>query len=100
MRKYMRYPLRERIGNPELLIGRKKEFERLHQWLRRVPKELSHSIVLLARKKSGKTAIVQRLFNELWSAGDSILQDPNAIPVIPFSHYNGLWELIISVSAF
>ncbi len=61
----MRYPLRERIGNPELLIGRKKEFAELHQWLRRVPKKLSPSIALLVRKKSGKTAIVQRIFNEL-----------------------------------
>ncbi|MCP4149607.1 MAG: hypothetical protein GY757_17810, partial [bacterium] len=80
----MKYPLRERIGNPELLIGRKKEFAELHQWIRRIPKRLSASIALLARKKSGKTAIVQRIFNELWSAGDSVLQDPNAIPVIPF----------------
>ena len=80
----MKYPLKERIGRPELLVGRKKEFAKLNLWLKRIPKELSHSIALLARKKSGKTAIVQRLFNQLWNEGDSILKDPDGIPVIPF----------------
>lgn len=80
----MKYPLEERIGRPELLVGRKKEFEKLNQWLENIPMKLSQSIAILSRKKSGKTAIVQRVFNQLWSAGDEMLQDPNAIPIIPF----------------
>jgi hypothetical protein len=59
-----KYPLEERIGHPELLVGRKKEFARLKKWVDFMPMKLSQSIALLARKKSGKTAIVQRLFNQ------------------------------------
>lgn len=40
-----------------------------------MPKKLSKSRVILARRKSGKTAFVQRLFNQLWHENG---------PVIPF----------------
>ncbi|MCP4351480.1 MAG: hypothetical protein GY795_38940, partial [Desulfobacterales bacterium] len=56
----MRYPLPERIGNPDLLVGREKEFRLLNQWLDLIPKRLGKSRVLPGRRKSGKTAIVQR----------------------------------------
>lgn len=52
--------------DPRLLVRRKNEFAKLHKRLEGIPLELSQSIALLARKKNGKTAIVQRLFNELW----------------------------------
>ncbi|MCP4701016.1 MAG: hypothetical protein GY862_29810, partial [Gammaproteobacteria bacterium] len=29
----MQYPLTERIGNPELLAGREKEFRLINKWL-------------------------------------------------------------------
>jgi len=74
----MQYPLPERIGNPELLVGRAKEFRLLEKWIANIPKLLSKSRVILARRKSGKTAIVQRIFNMLWNAGG---------PIIPF-YYN------------
>ncbi len=59
----MRYPLPERIGEPELLVGREKEFNLFHKWIERIPKRLSKSKVILARRKSGKTALIQRLFS-------------------------------------
>ncbi len=58
----MRYPLREKIGDPDLLVGREREFEDLGKWIGNIPKSLSGSRVILARRKSGKTAIVQRVF--------------------------------------
>ncbi len=59
----MQYPLTEKIGNPDLLTGREKDFQLLNQWLAKIPKRLGKSRVILARRKSGKTAIVQRIFN-------------------------------------
>ncbi len=69
----IQYPLPEKIGDPDLLVGREKEFAILNKWLSRIPKRLGKSRVILARRKSGKTAIVQRIFNQLWSADGDII---------------------------
>ncbi len=69
----MQYPLQERIGNPDLFVGRKKEFRNVDKWLANIPKRLSKSRVILARRKSGKTAFVQRIFNLLWSADGDVI---------------------------
>jgi len=69
----MRYPLREKIGYPDLFVGREKEFENLGKWIANIPKCLSNSRVILARRKSGKTSIVQRIFNRLWSENGEVI---------------------------
>ena len=69
----MQYPLTEKIGNPELLVGREKEFSNFHKWIAMIPDRLSKSRVILARRKSGKTAFVQRIFNQLWSANGKVI---------------------------
>lgn len=69
----MRYPLREKIGVPELLVGRENEFEEMEKWIGNIPKCLSGSRMILARRKSGKTAIVQRVFNWLWSENRGVI---------------------------
>ncbi len=69
----MQYPLIEKIGNPELLVGREKEFNQFNKWLSMIPDRLSKSRVILARRKSGKTAFVQRLFNQLWSENGKVI---------------------------
>ncbi len=69
----MIYPLPERIGEPELLVGREKEFALFHKWIGRIPKRLSKSRVILARRKSGKTAFIQRLFNQLWHENGKVI---------------------------
>ena len=69
----MQYPLPEIIGDPDLLVGRKKEFALLDKWIGRIPKRAAKSRALLARRKSGKTAIVQRIFNRLWSENGRIV---------------------------
>jgi len=69
----MKYPLPERIGNPDLLVGRVKEFREFDRWLSGIPKRISKSRVILARRKSGKTAFIQRIFNRLWTENDQII---------------------------
>jgi len=69
----MQYPLEEKIGPPELLVGRLDEFANFNLWLSRMPNRLSKSRVILARRKSGKTSFVQRIFNQLWSANGKVI---------------------------
>ncbi len=71
----MIYVLKERIGHPALFCGRTREMTLLLDWTEKIPKELAKSRVLLGRRKSGKTAVMQRLFNLLWNRNG---------PVIPF----------------
>ncbi len=71
--EHMQYPLDERLGDPNLLVGRSDQFGEYHKWFAGIPKRLSKSRVILARKKSGKTAFIQRLFNQLWSANGSVI---------------------------
>jgi len=69
----MQYPLSEKIGHPDLFVGREKEFRILNEWLANIPKRLSKSRVILARRKSGKTALIQRIFNQVWSENGSVI---------------------------
>ncbi len=69
----MQYPLAEKIGNPDLFVGREKEFEDAQRWLDWIPGRLAHSKVILARRKSGKTAFVQRIFNKLWTENGRVI---------------------------
>jgi len=69
----MQYPLREKIGDPELLVGREREWKNFGKWLRYIPKSLAQSRVIVARRKSGKTAFVQRIFNQLWSENGAVI---------------------------
>jgi len=54
-------------------VGRTAQFAEYHNWFVGIPKMLSKSRVILARKKSGKTAFIQRLFNQLWSANGAVI---------------------------
>ncbi|QTA92756.1 hypothetical protein [Desulfonema magnum] len=69
----MEYPLQEKIGDPELLVGREKEFRNFGKWIAGIPKRISKSRVILARRKSGKTSFVQRIFNQLWSDNGQVI---------------------------
>ncbi len=69
----MQYPLNEKIGEPELLVGREKEFKHFGKWITNIPKRLSKSRVIIARRKSGKTSFVQRIFNQLWSENGAVI---------------------------
>jgi len=69
----MQYPLTEKIGEPDLLVGREKEFKHFGKWIKNIPKRLSKSRVIIARRKSGKTSFVQRIFNQLWSENKEVI---------------------------
>jgi len=69
----MQYILEERIGDPFLFCGREKEMSLLLDWISRIPKKISKSKAILGRRKSGKTAIMQRLFNILWSQNGQVI---------------------------
>lgn len=55
--------LKEKIGNSELFTGRKKELTDYLNWIDRIKREISMSTAILSRRKTGKTALLQRLYN-------------------------------------
>ncbi|KPA17719.1 hypothetical protein MHK_002071 [Candidatus Magnetomorum sp. HK-1] len=59
----MQVYLEEKIGNPELFTGRKKEMTFFLQWIDNIKTKQSKSTAILSRRKTGKTAILQRLYN-------------------------------------
>ena len=67
--------LKEEIGKPELFIGRQKDMTWFLKWVDLVKDELGNSQVILARRRRGKTALVQRLFNLIYHRND-----PQLIP--------------------
>lgn len=69
----MIYALNERIGDPSLFCGRQEEMSLLMNWVNKIPGKRSKSKALLGRRKSGKTAIMERLFNILWNQNGRIV---------------------------
>jgi len=61
--KNMDYALKERIGKPELFTGRKEELAYFLKWINDIKEEKSQSTAVMARRKMGKTALLERLFN-------------------------------------
>ncbi|MCX6580128.1 MAG: hypothetical protein NT166_08080 [Candidatus Aminicenantes bacterium] len=69
----MEYALKERIGKPELFIGRKEELAFFLKWIDDIKQEKSKSTAMLARRKNGKTAIMERLFNITFHKNDGVI---------------------------
>ncbi len=69
----MKVYLKERIGNPELFTGRKKEMAYFLNWADRIKREISMSTAILSRRKTGKTAFMQRLYNIIFHRNDGII---------------------------
>ncbi len=78
----MTYALEERIGETTLFFVRKQEMKLLMGWVDMIPKKASQSRALLGRRKSGKTAIMQRLFNTLWNKNGAVV--PFYIEVVDY----------------
>ncbi len=79
------YPLAEEIGDPDLFVGRRAEMARLLKWAEGARRCISLSTGILSRRKKGKTALLQRFFNILFTrgleAGDhGTRSDPQLIP--------------------
>ena len=56
-------PLEEKIGNPDLFTGRKQEIQFFLKWISNIQQKSSMSTAILSRRKTGKTALLQRLYN-------------------------------------
>ncbi|MCP4154740.1 MAG: hypothetical protein GY757_43870, partial [bacterium] len=69
----MNYALKERIGKPDLFVGRKKELAYFLKWINDIKDEKSQSTAMLARRKMGKTAIMERLFNITFAKNDNVI---------------------------
>ncbi|MCP4217315.1 MAG: hypothetical protein GY765_21910 [bacterium] len=69
----MDYILEERIGNPDLFTGRKEEFTYFLKWLNDIKERKSQSTALMARRKMGKTALMERLFNITFNKNDGVI---------------------------
>ena len=74
------YALAEEIGDPDLFVGRKSEMARLMKWAEGTRRRLSKSMAILSRRKKGKTALLQRFFNVLYTRGLDTRNDPQLIP--------------------
>ena len=85
------YALPEQIGNTALFVGRKKEFDYfLGDWYYYLQNNMAQSQAIVARRKKGKTAFLQRLFNILWSTPES--------GVIPF--YYSIKDMDMTLAEF
>jgi hypothetical protein len=69
----MDYALKERIGKPELFTGRKEELAYFLKWINGIKDEKSQSTAILARRKMGKTSIMERLFNITFFKNDGLI---------------------------
>ncbi|MCP4405329.1 MAG: hypothetical protein GY801_49515 [bacterium] len=69
----MKVYLKEKIGNPDIFTGRKKELAFFLKWIEGVNKEISISTAILSRRKTGKTALMQRLYNLTFEQPDGVI---------------------------
>ncbi len=63
----LEFAIAERIGDPENFIGRVEELEYLYQWTVNINKRISRGLAFLGRRKVGKSLILERLYNILYS---------------------------------
>ncbi|KPA19102.1 hypothetical protein MHK_000673 [Candidatus Magnetomorum sp. HK-1] len=69
----MKIYLKEKIGDPNLFTGRKKELTSLLNWIEKIKFERSKSRALISRRKTGKSALMQRLFNITFDKNDGVI---------------------------
>jgi len=72
---HLTYALTEEIGDPDLFVGREREMAFLLDWAAGTKRRISKSMGFLSRRKKGKTALLQRFFNILYTKND-----PQLIP--------------------
>jgi len=69
----MKTYLKEKIGNSKLFTGRKKECSYFLNWTWRIKRQISLSTAILSRRKTGKTAVMQRLYNLIFEKNDGVI---------------------------
>ena len=93
----MDYALEERIGHPDLFTGRKEELVYFLKWINDIKERKSQSTAMLARRKMGKTAIMERLFNITFFKNNGVIPfyyeiKENNIWVGDFCDYSRVWK--------
>jgi len=61
------FAIKERVGNPQNFIGRVEELEYLYTWADNIQHGISRSLAFLGRRKIGKSLILERLYNIIYS---------------------------------
>ncbi|VEN73007.1 conserved hypothetical protein [Candidatus Desulfarcum epimagneticum] len=69
----MKIYLKEKIGNPALFTGRKRELDSLLKWVEGIKPEISKSKAIISRRKTGKSALMQRLFNIIFHQSGQVV---------------------------
>ncbi|ETR65941.1 MAG: hypothetical protein OMM_13488 [Candidatus Magnetoglobus multicellularis str. Araruama] len=67
------FAIEERVGEPENFIGRIKELDFLYNWTDNIRKKLSRSIAFLGRRKIGKSLVLERLYNIIYSENKGLI---------------------------
>jgi len=67
------FAIEERVGEPENFIGRIKELDFLYNWTDNIRKKLSRSIAFLGRRKIGKSLVLERLYNIIYSEKNGLI---------------------------
>ena len=67
------FAIEERVGEPENFIGRIKELEFLYNWADNIRQKISRSIAFLGRRKIGKSLILERLYNIIYSENKGLI---------------------------
>ena len=80
--------MEERIGNPDLFTGRKEELAYFLKWINDIKERKSQSTAMLARRKMGKTALMERLFNI------TFYKDNGVEYAVRHNHVDILWETV------
>lgn len=64
-------PLEDLVG--DLFVDRQVELDLFWEWGMRIPNPVNSSMALVGRRRTGKTAILVKLFNRLFYAQESVL---------------------------
>ena len=67
------YALKERIGYPVLFSGRQQELQYYLDWAHSIERKASSSLAILSRRKSGKTSLLQRIYNIIWNENKKVI---------------------------
>jgi len=90
----MQIYLKEKIGDPNFFTGRMTELQSLLNWVEMAKKEHARSEAMLSRRKTGKTALMHRLYNIIFHQNDG------AIPFYYEIKESSQWMLSFSVDFF
>jgi len=69
----MEYPLEERIGAHEFFTNREKELAYFESWVGDIERKAALSSALISHRKVGKTALLQRLYNQLFKQHGKVI---------------------------